>query len=75
MTPVVTVWQKRLLIAILLIMIFEVGSLQPLLDERATKILGDHEVPKHSPHHVIYVVLEVVKVTLLITFAITHFCK
>lgn len=70
-----TTLQGKILSAVYCILIFEVGSLQPLLDERATMIIGDKEVDKNDHKHVMYVVLELLKVTGLITFVVLHLIK
>lgn len=75
MTSYFTSLQGRILAAVYCILIFEVGSLQPLLDQRATDIIADKPVDKTDYKHPMYVLLEFFKVTGLISFVVLHLIK
>ena len=56
-------------VLVLLINVFQSVALQPLLDKRARAIILDEKKLPSSPvMHALYVVLEVIKVVILITF-------
>ncbi|WP_245942281.1 hypothetical protein [Algoriphagus chordae] len=68
-------WASPKLIAFaiaLLLLIIQTAWLLPLLDARAELIIHVHDLPA-SNHHFYYVAMEIVKVTSLIIFAISHF--
>jgi len=64
--------QGRLLLIVYSILTFEVGSLQPLLDERVGLIIADKEVSKADFKHTLYILLEFTKVTSLVIFVVLH---
>ena len=56
--------QRRLLTALVALLIVQVGLLRPVLDDRAARIIAGQPVPP-APWHLAYIALEVVKVALL----------